>query len=1034
MSTQIIAGLSDITGAATYYSVPSGYQFGLTESTMAGIVSTPGIIKNLRVRLTVAPGLAGSGKEYDVTIYKNGLPSILTVNIFEIATIGNDLINQISFSVGDTISIEIKPTSSPASGKASWSFEFEPTTNGETLLLSNSGGIVSVNEFILPTSGHNGSVEFYDQIVIPCSGVIKQLYIKVDTSPGGSDTYIFIVRKNGIDQSLSTTLTGLNTTGNDIVNNINVSAGDLISIQRTGTSANNPNVNLGLTFFPDTIGNFILSFSTSSSLGTSTIYLPISGDNTSNSSESPVAEIFSACIIKNIYINLNAAPGVGKSRTLTLRSNLFPTALTKIISDTDTFGFFATDITINDDDILSVSSVPAGTPASGRAQISFTGLIAVPVIQKTITSDVHFQGTILPAPSIISDVWFKGENQQLLTSDVYFISNIKTITSDVHFKGTEQKTILSDVKFVIESFYNINNKVNFVNQALYNINNYVNTVKRVFKDINNDVRTKKQPLYNITNDIRFIKSWQKSATFGFQSLGKSYIRVYIGGIEQTDVDVDSIKFFKAINQAHTASFDLGRAYDGTKPVTESIVLIKYNDWDLYTGYITSIVPSSNPESMTINCHDKYWYENRTKKYFKVGHKPSDDRELYYNTIQTALSTEALWSVSVGNFVPQIIDCFGIGASDAITNLITESGNYGWFYDVNGNKKLWTAGAGDIVEIQRQVIGTNMGLYQLIEHNFTDDISGIINKYRVQMGDRVIRKFASSGGSRQYSGYVSSYFQGTVTPAWDETYEILAKNSPNGYGWDAHKPEDDYLYKDIFKKYNLPYLNSALESWTDWKAPQVNIYGSQLFNFKEGLLEAGYSIDYENKYLILNDVIYSYTLNTNGECIAVRAPVIKVKLWKRKYYTSTASESEDPETTESSPLIFITAKMGSYATTIIGDLNLSSFSIQEGGTYVDGEGITQVIPSWDDTDFAKDYADWQLSKICDKKIKGNIQLTLDCVCFNTVDLTKRININGITDNPMNILSMSYDLSNFTVTIELENSRAYNRTESMPTRGE
>ena len=668
---------------------------------------------------------------------------------------------------------------------------------------------------------------------------------------------------------------------------------------------------------------------------------------------------------------------------------------------------------------------------------------------QTIYSDIHFQ-EVDKQQTITADIEFSHQREHIY-SDIHFkkLNNQQTINSDIEFyKPPTQQTILSDVKFAYEVLYNITNKVNFVKQTLSNINNKINTVKRVLKDIdnkvntviqnlsniNNDIRTKKQPLYDVSNDVRFIKSWQKSATFGFQSLGKAYVRVYIGGVEQTDVDVDSIKIYQAPNQAHTASFDLGRAYDGTKPVTESTVLIKYNDWELYNGYITSIVPSSNPESMTINCHDKYWYENRTKKYFKVGHKPSDDRELYYSTIQTALATEALWSVSVGNFVPQIIDCFGIGASDAITNLITESGNYGWFYDVNGNKKLWTAGAGDIVEIQRQVIGTNMGLYQLIEHNFTDDISGIINKYRVQMGDRVIRKFASSGGSRQYSGYVSSYFQGTVTPAWDETYEILAKNSPNGYGWDAHKPEDDYLYKDIFKKYNLPYLNSALESWTDWKAPQVNIYGSQLFNFKEGLLEAGYSIDYENKYLILNDVIYSYTLNTNGECIAVRAPVIKVKLWKRKYYTSTASESEDPETTESSPLIFITAKMGSYATTIIGDLNLSSFSIQEGGTYVDGEGITQVIPSWDDTDFAKDYADWQLSKICDKKIKGNIQLTLDCVCFNTVDLTKRININGITDNPMNILSMSYDLSNFTVTIELENSRAYNRTESMPTRGE
>jgi hypothetical protein len=99
-----------------------------------------------------------------------------------------------------------------------------------------------------------------------------------------------------------------------------------------------------------------------------------------------------------------------------------------------------------------------------------------------------------------------------------------------------------------------------------------------------------------------------------------------------------------------------------------------------------------------------------------------------------------------------------------------------------------------------------------------------------------------------------------------------------------------------------------------------------------------------------------------------------------------------------------------------------------------DGTVEYIPSWDDTDFAEDIANWELSKICDKKIKGTIEITLDAMCFYDIDLTNRIFINGITDEPMNIIAISYNISNFTVSLTLENSRYYNRTVSYQNHGE
>jgi len=95
---------------------------------------------------------------------------------------------------------------------------------------------------------------------------------------------------------------------------------------------------------------------------------------------------------------------------------------------------------------------------------------------------------------------------------------------------------------------------------------------------------------------------------------------------------------------------------------------------------------------------------------------------------------------------------------------------------------------------------------------------------------------------------------------------------------------------------------------------------------------------------------------------------------------------------------------------------------------------EIIPAWDDTNFAKDFANWKLSQICDKKIKGTISLTLDALCYYNIDLSKRIYIEGITEVPMNISSITYNISNFTVNIELESFRYYKRSVSLQSRGE
>ena len=594
-----------------------------------------------------------------------------------------------------------------------------------------------------------------------------------------------------------------------------------------------------------------------------------------------------------------------------------------------------------------------------------------------------------------------------------------------------------------------------VEPSVNDFNNIFSMVGEELSDVDNKISIIAENTSDVINDIRFLKSWQVAGDAGYQSLGKTYIKVYINSIEQTDAVIDSITISKIINGSHTASFNLGRPYDNTKPAQESEVEIKYHIWTLYKGYITKITPTASPDSITISCQGKHWKQNKTKKYFFVGHKPLDNQELYYNTISVGLSACGA-SFGIGNFIPQTMNLFGTGESDCITNLVSNSGNYGWFYDVDGSKKLWTAGQGDIINLERQEIGKNIGLYQVWRHQFRESIEGLINKFRVQMGDFVIRRFDNFGGSKEYAGSKYTQFNGSAFSVWNDTYERLASDDYNpetstgNSGVFHHPVQENEVYKDVFVKYDLFGLNPELEEWTDRFPPQVIIDLPFIGDWKASYaptttvgfvqeLTEGFTIDYEKGELIFNEPVYLYRTDSDGKMIDIKKPNIRLNLYKKQYYSNTEDPSDDPQSDISNPLMFFTDKMGDYPETIWGSLSLSGLSLQSGGWYKSGETdegkpIYTYVPSWNDTAFAQDLANWRLSQNADKKISGVVDVSLDTICFYNIDLTKRIMIDEVIENPLNIESITYNIGSWAVSLNLRNGRYFRRSVSIPSHGE
>jgi hypothetical protein len=76
-----------------------------------------------------------------------------------------------------------------------------------------------------------------NQIMI-IAGEMSNLYVRLNNSPGGSNSYTFTIRKNGIDSSLTCTIMGSATSCSDIdpAHSVTFDAGDLISVKAVPSS------------------------------------------------------------------------------------------------------------------------------------------------------------------------------------------------------------------------------------------------------------------------------------------------------------------------------------------------------------------------------------------------------------------------------------------------------------------------------------------------------------------------------------------------------------------------------------------------------------------------------------------------------------------------------------------------------------------------------------------------------------------------------------------------------------------------------
>ena len=393
MQQVLIGGVYDLLHTTnTEYNVVAGYsswQVAGDRHKVNGVISTSGKLGNLRVELNDTPG--GGSKTYTFTLHRAvGIGAwantALTCTVGSGATQANDMVNEVSVAAGDVICLECDPTDTPTARYAKWSMVFEGDTANESLLLSVGQTNSSVNQYYSLMGAREWSVEDEVRSVCPTSGTIKNLFVQLDQDPGTApDAYKVSLRIGGASQLLTVTITANDRTGNNVADDIAVSAGDILTIlvEPLNTPSVTPYATFGMTFVADTDGESLILSSTSNTLDdTATEYNFLVGFAVTawTVTEAQKYQLAQICVLKKLYMLLDGSPGGGKKYTFTVRRNDTSPAsgLVVEIADAATTGNdTGNEVVISNDDELDLMVVPTGTPTVRSAYWGLVSYIAV---------------------------------------------------------------------------------------------------------------------------------------------------------------------------------------------------------------------------------------------------------------------------------------------------------------------------------------------------------------------------------------------------------------------------------------------------------------------------------------------------------------------------------------------------------------------------------------------------------------------------------------------------------------------------------
>ena len=228
----------------TEYDVVSGtfHILSATEDDHRMICPTNGTIKNLYVLLDISPGT--SPDAYRFTLRVNGVSSALTVTITANDTTGNDTVNTVSVVAGDALTMMVEPLNTPsATPLPTFGMTFVADLDGESIILGQSIDALNIvtteYNYVVAKNIDSWNPTESDRYMLAQECTLGKLFIRLKNAPGTGNSFTFTIRRNGASpgSGLAVTISGNDTTGNEVANIITVADDDDLGIQSVPVSS-----------------------------------------------------------------------------------------------------------------------------------------------------------------------------------------------------------------------------------------------------------------------------------------------------------------------------------------------------------------------------------------------------------------------------------------------------------------------------------------------------------------------------------------------------------------------------------------------------------------------------------------------------------------------------------------------------------------------------------------------------------------------------------------------------------------------------
>lgn len=373
---------SPSTSATNYHFITAtlSTSWNTGESVRSAPLSDAVTVKRLRVWLQTAPG---ASKSYTFTLRSAGADTSAVVAISGTNTSG-EWSGSVSVSQLNLVAMKSVPASTPTAPVAVyWIIEYETAGN---FYLVPSGTVQAQNQdadLYFSAFGGNGYLpsasQTRDEAVIPTGLTVTK--IACYSNGTGGNTYWVRKSNTSTDSSFSVANGAGGSPAVSSTGAFAFSAGDTMTIRQHDSSAPWTRHMICITIVPDNFGEVVTAFTSPAAPSTTaTTYEGPDGygDNTWSTTESATYMRFPQGMLKKLYVKLTTAPGTGKNRAFTVRSNTANTAIACTVADTNTTANDTTDTAWHGDgNFLSVGTTPTGTPAA-TAGAKFSFVIEVP--------------------------------------------------------------------------------------------------------------------------------------------------------------------------------------------------------------------------------------------------------------------------------------------------------------------------------------------------------------------------------------------------------------------------------------------------------------------------------------------------------------------------------------------------------------------------------------------------------------------------------------------------------------------------------